>query len=249
MTFDTSKRYFDEPYSPDELDQLFSKYMETTKWKFLNKKIANSYMIQYSTISKLLKEKVDTAKILEVGPGGKLTASVLKGLGFNYLTLDAQEDVSPDICCDIKEFKGSDYENQFNLIAAFQILEHIPYENAIKALSEFKSASSEYIFISVPYHHRWLKLDMKAGHKSFIGKALKRMSTLKIFERPNTPNRKYREEFISRYPYAVHFWEIGRGGLSLKKFIADVESRVGVKLVDSFPNEIHPYHYYFVFKV
>ena len=64
------------------------------------------------------------------------------------------------------------------------------------------------------------------------------------FEATNLPNRKYRKEYMKEFPWAVHYWEIGRQGFPLSKILSDIESTNLTILKKS--HSPNPYHYFII---
>ena len=59
-------------------------------------------------------------------------------------------------------------------------------------------------------------------------------------------NRKYREEYKIRYPYAIHYWEIGRKNFPLKRIVNDLKSlNLLIVTKGHGPN---PFHYFILLK-
>jgi len=82
-----------------------------------------SYYYQFNEIMNLEGVK----NVLEIGVGSGITANMLKNNEVEVTAMDIIPDLNPDLVGDIRniDFK----ENSFDLIAAFEILEHLPYED------------------------------------------------------------------------------------------------------------------------
>lgn len=105
-----------------------------------------SYFYQVHTAQEYSKKG---EKILEIGKGSGFFADYLKKLGCDVTTCDFDKNLSPDIVADIRSLPIKDAS--FYLVTAFEVLEHIPYEDLPKALSELKRVSKKYVVISLPY--------------------------------------------------------------------------------------------------
>jgi len=248
---------FDTEASYEEVKKMFDNYNSIAKWNFLEPEVAHSYYLQSQTISNIFKRKTEGVKLLEAGPGAGYTTSVLRFAGFDVKTLDGQEANNPDILSDIRTFKSEEHENEFDLIACFQMLEHIKYEDALDVLKKFREASNKYVFISLPYHNKTFKVHIDLPHlklkkSKFFNKLRnkwnKGIHRNKVINYKNAPNRKYSDVIMKDFPYAMHYWEIGRGDLTLEKLKKDFE-KIGYKLKWYFPNEKYHYHYFFVLEV
>jgi len=115
----------------------FSRYSYPDRW--------GSYFYQ-------LKEVLDTkpSSILEVGVGDKVFGSFIKNnTDISYKSLDIASDLNPDIVAPITE-TGLPPES-FDVICAFEVLEHIPFDQFETALKEMSRISKKHIIISLPH--------------------------------------------------------------------------------------------------
>lgn len=246
--YDENSQQFDEPYSPVEARKLFSNYLNIAKRSFLNERKLYSYYLQCKTITDL----PNVEKILEIGPGGGITQTLLKSIGYNYATMDTQPLINPDILSNFIDFKPDGYEETFDLVAAFQMLEHVPYEQFAPQAQKMAAMSKRYVFISLPYYCWTFRLEITLPIPQWIRSILskrwfnflRRPHTFSI-SRPywNAPPRKYRQAFFEEFPLAIHHWEIGRDGVSREKVIQKLKS-VNLSVIKAFHSKVHPYHYF-----
>ena len=190
---------------------------------------------------------------MEVGPGAKYLQILLKEIGYeDIITIDAQQDVYPDILCDIRTVDERKYVRQFDLIACFQLLEHIPYEDFLRVLDKFYVMSKKYVFISVPFAgiHIYINFPIFRLFNIVLRKCLNKPKKVdlnkgRIFTIPyrGLPARKYREEFKREFAFAIHYWEIGRNGLTKKQFLRDIHD-AGFQVDLQFHNILYPYHFF-----
>ena len=77
----------------------------------------------------------DASSVLEIGPGMPIVRDMLRyhRPEVVYKSLDIAEDLNPDYIGSVIGIPLKD--NSFDVVCAFQILEHIPYEKFEKALS------------------------------------------------------------------------------------------------------------------
>jgi len=91
----------------------------------------------------------DGEKILEIGKGSGFFADYMKKLGYEVKTCDFDKNLQPDIVADVRSLPVAD--NSFDLVTAFEVLEHIPFEDVPRALAELSRASKKWVIISLPY--------------------------------------------------------------------------------------------------
>jgi ubiquinone/menaquinone biosynthesis C-methylase UbiE len=77
--------------------------------------------------------------ILEIGIGNGTLIALLQNHGFNVTTCDFDKKLNPHVVADITNLPFED--NEFDLVASFQVLEHIPFESTLKALKELYRVS------------------------------------------------------------------------------------------------------------
>lgn len=87
--------------------------------------------------------------VLEVGVGSGVVANFLKRAGIEVITCDIDKSTRPDVVADVRELPFED--NSFDAVLAYEILEHIPFENFEKAFLELRRVSRKKVIISLPH--------------------------------------------------------------------------------------------------
>lgn len=106
-----------------------------------------SYFYQINLISEFAAKS--GKKILEIGKGNGLVSDYLKKSGFDVITYDFDASLSPDVVGDIREINLP--ENSFDIVTAFEILEHIPFDDAENVLENINKITKKYAIASLPY--------------------------------------------------------------------------------------------------
>jgi ubiquinone/menaquinone biosynthesis C-methylase UbiE len=167
-----------------------------------------------ASVIRLLGNKKD--KILEIGVGSKFLYSNLKRLNYNITSVDFDKNLNPDIIADIKHLPMED--NSYEVVCAFEVLEHLPFDDFKKSLMEMKRVSKKYILFSVPYN------------------AFKFHIALKII--PFTEIKEI--EFHIPYLFlnhkfdGQHYWEAGKKNYSLKRIKKEIK-KTGLNIVEISP--------------
>lgn len=143
--YDRTIKKYNEPHSPVWIDKKLAQG-DLNKGKFLSINHFHSYYLQMKTIYDL-----KVRKVLEIGPGENFTANYLKSLGIEYHTMDIIESSEPTILSNIEQIDEKLYKNEYDLVCAFQVLEHLPYELFKSNICKMATMSKKYVFISVPY--------------------------------------------------------------------------------------------------
>ena len=91
----------------------------------------------------------DVNSVLEVGGGRNLNREICKYFGVEHQVCDVISDYNPDFVCNFLDFTPVE---PFDLVCAFQMLEHNPLEDLPVLLKKMVKLSKKYVFISVPYN-------------------------------------------------------------------------------------------------
>ena len=103
-----------------------------------------SYFYQCDTVLNL-----NPQSVLEIGVGNKLFSNYLKGREISVTTCDYDSSLNPDVVADVRDLSKFK-DHSFDAVVAFEILEHIAWEDLDLALKEFRRISKNYVVISVP---------------------------------------------------------------------------------------------------
>ncbi len=186
----------------------FFSYMEYGRWCSLWHQINNI-------------NKYQNKKILEVGPGGGVVTKVLKDSGVNIQTIDIDPDLDTDYIGSVTDLPFE--SGSFDVVVAYQVLEHLPYEKSLKAFEQLIRVCRQAVIISLP--------DVTLGVRCMLNN-YNIHASINLFPK------------VHRYD-GQHYWEIGKKGFSLKKVCSDFEKMA--KLKNSYRVFEYPYHRYFIF--
>lgn len=163
--------------------------------------------------------------ILEVGVGdGVFGSFVKKNTNCTYQSLDIAEDLSPDIVGSVTQIPLPD--NSVDVACAFEVLEHLPFDEFERACAELSRVSRHAVVLSLPHFGPMLALSFKI---------------------PFLP----RQQWAVKIPYpkthvfnGQHYWEMGKAGYPLSR-IRSVLSKFGTVTRDFVPFNSE-YHHFFV---
>jgi len=151
-----------------------------------------SYYYQVKFITELKPES-----ILEVGIGNKTLNNYLKQHRLSVTACDYEETLNPDVIADVRNLPFKD--NEFDVVCAFQIIEHIPWKDVPKALAELQRVSKKNVIFSIPY----TPVSIEMVIKSSIIKRLFGAWTFNIFINLAFITREWKYD-------GVHYWEMGK---------------------------------------
>lgn len=167
--------------------------------------------------------------VLEIGPGPGILKNSAALFNLKIETLDLDPELKPD---HVASATALPFENHnYDVVCAFQMLEHLPYDISLRAFFEMVRVSSRYLVISLPdarilWHYQF-HIPKYGTHDFFIPRPQFRL-----------PLHKFDGE---------HHWEISKRDYPLKRIINDFSS-AGVKLIKTYRVPEYSYHRYFVFK-
>jgi 2-polyprenyl-3-methyl-5-hydroxy-6-metoxy-1,4-benzoquinol methylase len=113
----------------------FETYITKGRW--------NSYWNQLAEVIKLSPKNV-----LEIGVGSGVFKTIITELGVKVTTVDIDPELNPDCVATATDLPFQD--SSFDTVVCFQVLEHLPYKNALTAVREITRVSSRNVLISLP---------------------------------------------------------------------------------------------------
>lgn len=113
----------------------FSRYMTKARWASV-----------WHQLDEVIKQ--NPKSVLEIGPGPGIFRNIAVNVGLNFKTLDLDPELNPD-------YIGSAvalplFDNSFDVVCAFQVLEHMPFDTSMKALQEMCRVAKKNAIISLP---------------------------------------------------------------------------------------------------
>lgn len=97
--------------------------------------------------------RFDPESVLEVGPGAGIVTRCLRGAGFAVTTLDLDPTLEPDVCASVTELPFED--RSFDIAVCCEVLEHLPYDEAERALHEVRRVVRSGAVVSLPDVRPW----------------------------------------------------------------------------------------------
>jgi len=215
------------------------KMLQTSKYlskSYLTMERWMSYYYQVKETLEIITDKFSRTShlsILEIGPGNKITSSLLSlflrsnGIMFDIVTIDVDQKVRPDVVGDLRclPFKN----NEFDISLAFEVLEHIPFEHVPLALEELRRTTKEYVVLSLPHNSLYITFAVK------LPKLPLKTLFLRLFDLPLKPKHT-----------GEHYWEIGIVNYPTSKIRKILEKNF--KIIKSFRNPFFPYHHFFLLR-
>ena len=167
--------------------------------------------------------------VLEIGIGNGFVSSYLRQRGFSTVTSDIDKNLNPSIVASVLDIPFSD--GSFEIVACYEVLEHLPYKYFREALAETFRVSSSSVLLSLPDANKVYPMCFQIPKLGLFKKLIKIPTfkkTVNCFD-------------------GQHYWEIGKSGYSLNTIISAI-STVGFKIEKTYRVFEIPYHRFFVLK-
>ena len=171
---------------------------------------------------------LDPENVLEIGKGAGLVSTVLKSRGVKLESLDIDEEVKPEILGSVLDIPVED--NKYDVTLCAEVLEHLPFEDFPKALSEIRRVTKRAVVLSLPY---W-------GWTFWLGFKLPLFKKVDLFWKLTG--------ILKHIPGGEHFWEIGKRGYPLK-LIRNIVLDAGFDVKKEYIKSHSPYHYFFILEI
>jgi hypothetical protein len=130
--------------------------------------------------------------VVEVGVGAGILKFLLHRAGIDVKTLDIDESLDPDVVGSVTDIPLS--TNFADAVVAFQVLEHLRYDEFAPALREMTRVARSFVMLSVPDVSRWYRFD---NWIPFIGRVRFQIRLPRL----NPPVHEFDGQ---------HHWEIGK---------------------------------------
>jgi hypothetical protein len=190
---------------------------------------------RWSTYAKVIEEvlRLMPKKVLEIGPGNNVVSNILRNIGIDVKTLDYDTLIGPDYKMSISDDELGKITERFDLVIASQILEHVDYEDAKKALCNLRKLTKN-IIVTLPYTNL---NSFQLGVRLYVNKLGARTFYKKII------TKKVRHLFNGQ-----HHWELGKKEYSFRRARRDIRE-CGWQIMREYINPENPYHYFIILNI
>lgn len=202
------------------------KQVDKTAYQFFSYAHPGRFVSYYHQLAEAL--TLNPESILEVGVGDGVFRDYLKNnTNVPYTSVDVAGDLSPDVVGDVTKLPFKD--GSFDVVCAFEVLEHLPFEKFDQALTELDRVSKRAVVLSLPHFGPPVKFLFKLPFFPEITLAFKIP-----FPRKHVFNGQ-------------HYWEIGKRGYSPQKIRGILKKYFTIeKEFVPFENQYH--HFYILTK-
>lgn len=201
----------------DPTHYAFASYMDKKRW--------TSVWHQLDEVMRL-----GPSRVLEIGPGLGLFKAVAGVHGVKVETFDIDPELKPDHVGSVFSLPFSDAA--YDAVCAFQMLEHLEYEDALRAARELGRVAAKGCVISLPEAPRRYPMQFTVPRLGLVTWQVPR-----VYLRP-----------IPNVFDGQHYWEVGRAGFPAARVGADFAVAFGMTLERQYLVPENPRHRFFVFR-
>ena len=140
-------------------------YAYSSDWIHAHENLQH-WILYWHQVDMLRSRIKEGERILEIGVGTKFTSNYLKSKGFEVVTMDIDPEKKPDI---VGNIVLDELKEEFDYVLAFEVFEHIPFEDFRKVLGKINRICRKKLLISVPRNEKqWLRLTAELpGRKTY----------------------------------------------------------------------------------
>lgn len=181
-----------------------------------------SYWYQINEILKL-----EPNKMLEIGIGNGFVSRYLRSRGLNITTMDIDQRLEPNKVGSVLNIPF--HEKSFDVVACYEVLEHLPFEKFKEALKEIYRVTSKYAIVSLPDVTPVYRLIFYIPYIGLIQKLIP-------------------VHFMPKRPHVFdgqHYWEIGKKNFNYE-LIEDTIEDSKFHILKSFRLKDNPYHRFYI---
>jgi hypothetical protein len=194
---------------------LFSKYTTKARWNSL-----------WHQVDEVLRLNPDT--VLEIGPGPGYFKKMLEISGLRVDTLDVDLEIRPGC---VGSATALPYCNEsYDVVCAFQVLEHLPYNRALVAFAEMVRVSRSNVVISLPDARRLWRYRFFIPFLGDVDMMI--------------PRPRFRP--VAHVFDGEHYWELNKRGFSFESVMGDLEQVA--KMTRTFRVPEIAYHRFLIFE-
>lgn len=221
------------------MNEIDPELLEERIWA-LEEKRFSSTRIQITSVTDLGNT---VSSVLEIGPGSGYFSSIISKLGYEIKTADIRKTTNPDY---LGDFRTKEIENKFDLVAAFEMLQHLPYDDVPDTMAKIADLSNRYVLISVPARVHRLELALElppifTPRRLGLGWLRGKHSISIDWEWPRGKDPHLPSSDNRNYDHVPHYWGIGQNSFPRTRLFNDIES-VGLKILWHKYNPQHTHH-------
>lgn len=167
-------------------------------------------------------------RTLEIGPGPGVLKSAAACFGVSVETFDLDPALAPDHVGSVTAMPFT--EGEFDVVCAFQMLEHLPYEESLRAFREMVRVARRSVLISLPDAEKVFRWQVWIPRVAAFDRLI-----------PVRGSRPQAHRFDGQ-----HYWEVNKLEHPLSRVVADFGAIA--RMTRTYRVHEMPYHRFFIFE-
>tara|TARA_B100001027_G_C16212361_1_gene305774 strand:- start:219 stop:866 length:648 start_codon:yes stop_codon:yes gene_type:complete len=204
----------------------FDLQVDASHYNFSNYLTKRRWISLWHQIDEVL--RFEPQSVLEVGAGPELARDVLTRAGVSMKTVDIDPDLAPDIVAQVQNIPCENAS--YDVVCAFQVLEHMPYDQALLGLQEMARIASKGVIISVPNSKRLYRSEINLHP---------RLPSLSW----SLPHFNLKRRIPK--PGSEHLWELDYVQCPISTFRKDLMN-IGYRILREYRVPENAYHHFFI---
>ncbi len=204
----------------------FEKQVDKEAYRFERYGTEERFVSYYVQLAEIMRAK--PRSVLEIGAGDRVVGSYLKNnTDIAYTSVDIADDVGADVIAPVTKLPFPD--DSFDVSCAFEVLEHLPFDQFQIALTELARVAKTHVLLSLPHFGPMLSLSFKIPFLPRIRLA-------------------YKIPYPKTHAFnGQHYWEIGKRGYPVSRIRTELEKHG--RIVNDFIPPESPYHHFFTLEL
>lgn len=175
----------------------------------------------------------DNDIVLEIGKGAGVFKYLASTIATCYVA-DVDPDLNPDYILDLTRQKDFlQLQRNFNKIFCCQVLEHVPFEAALKGLRNILDLGAEVVCISIPDNRRYFRICFNFARIKFS----------RVFSIPFTGKK------IHIHNHTLHYWELYSANRNeIMRQMQQIAEALDYRIAREYRLFERPYQHFFIFE-
>jgi hypothetical protein len=171
---------------------------------------------------------LEPSAVLEIGVGDRVFGNFIKNnTSVSYTSVDVAEDLHPDVVGSILKLPFA--SKSFDVVCAFEVLEHLPFEQFDTAIAELCRVARTHVVISIPHFGPMVSFSLKIPFIPQIRFAVKIP-----FQKKHIFNGQ-------------HYWELGKHGYPVSLIHGKLSTHG--EIIRDFVPFGNSYHHFFILEL
>ena len=201
------------------------------------------WLSYWHQIERVLAHLPPGARLLEIGPGNGTVSAYLRARGYQMVTLDHDPTLAPTVIGDAMRLPFA--SESFDGAICCEVLEHLPFEDALNTLRDIRRIVRRVCVVSVPYQSLYLSICALPTYAQILDPVFRLLKLQP--QQPASLMLRLPMFFRNRPVTPLHYWEMGLRRFSRQK-VESAFTALGFTIRSRGSHLLYGYHEYYVFE-